>query len=65
MIPVILRGEGESVRVGDRIVVTVVEVGGEYVLLRVTGPSEMTIRRAEDLGTAGSCGVGEPPDKHA
>jgi sRNA-binding carbon storage regulator CsrA len=62
MPPVILRGKGESVRVGEAIVVTVVKVGRGHVLLSVTGPSEMTIRRGEDLGTDTSSDAhGEAP----
>jgi carbon storage regulator len=44
---VLSRKEGERLMIGDRIVVTVVDIGGGRVKLGVTAPRNIGIRRDE------------------
>jgi len=46
---VLTRRNGESVQIGDEIVVKVLSVSGNHVKLGFTAPPEVTIRREEIL----------------
>ena len=44
---VLTRKAGESVRIGDNVTVTVVEVRGDVVRLGIDAPREIAVHRAE------------------
>ena len=67
---ILTRKEGESLRLGDDITVTVVSVKGGNVRLGVSAPKDVAIHREEvyervaaEREATGSAGSGEPSDQ--
>lgn len=62
---VLARKDGEGIRVGDEIVITVVSTSGGQVRLGIDAPSRVTIHREEvydQIVAANRQALGAPPD---
>ena len=63
---ILTRREGESVRIGEDITITVLRVKGSQVRLGVNAPKNVSVQREEIVGRAGAADsmakAGEAPD---